>query len=96
MLSLSNLDPRVAVNVVNTMIQINQLSIVGLMKYEIIEIDKSSLYLIMREYKTHLDEIDPVKYFEDSGIYDVLNGILMVLKSMNENDLIKTLQYIFK
>lgn len=43
-MNLSDLDPKVVVSVVNTMNQINNLNIAGLMKYQTIENTENSLY----------------------------------------------------
>lgn len=84
-INISELDIDIVDEVVSTMNKVNSLNITGLMKYYLIENDENVLYRIMDEYKFHLDRINPIKRFEENGSFDVLNGILNVLKGLDEN-----------
>lgn len=83
-LDVKELDSKVVTNIVKEMNRVNNLNINGLMKYKKIEVDDNKLHRMMREYKIHLDNIDPIKYFEESGIFDVLDGIITILKSLSD------------
>lgn len=84
-MNISELDQNVVSSVLKEMGRINQLNIHGLMKYKLIETDGKYIYRISGGYKVHLDEINPLEVFEENGPFDVLYGILIILKNLDEN-----------
>lgn len=55
----------------------------NLLKYSKMMLLENKLYRLMPYISVHLDEINPLKYFEDIGSYEVLCGICNGLKSLH-------------
>lgn len=77
-------------NVKKTMVRletINKNGFENLMKYSKLILYKNEFYRLMPYMRINLGKVDPVSYFEDSGVYEVLCEILSGLKSLHSIDM---------